>query len=174
VRAIFDAAGLDAIRIFASGNLDEYRIAELEAAGAPIDCYGVGTRMNTSADAPYLDCAYKLQEYDGVARRKRSEGKATWPGRKQVFRRRGADGCFAHDELTLEGRDAAGEPLLVPFMRGGEPIEPRLTLEESREHACRQLLRLPDAMRALAPASAYPVEVSAAVRDLAAEVDART
>ena len=75
------------VTIFASGNLDEYRLRELVRQQAPIDGFGVGTRMNTSADAPYLDCAYKLQEYEGRPRRKRSEGKATWPGRKQVFRR---------------------------------------------------------------------------------------
>lgn len=173
VRAILDAGGLSHATVFASGNLDEYRIARLEASGAPIDGYGVGTRMNTSADAPYLDCAYKLQEYDGVARRKRSEGKATWPGRKQVFRSRNGDGRFAGDALTLEGREAGGEPLLVPFMRGGQPIEPRVTLGGSRARARRQLLRLPEPLRLLTPAAAYPVEVSAAIRALAAEVDVR-
>lgn len=83
VRAILDDAGVQSIGIFASGNLDEYRVRDLVAAGAPIDGFGVGTRMNTSADAPYLDCAYKQTEYAGLPRRKRSEGKATWPGRKQ-------------------------------------------------------------------------------------------
>lgn len=82
------------VRIFASSNLDEYRLHELLAAGAPIDGFGVGTRINTSADSPYLDCAYKLQEYAGRARRKRSEGKATWPGRKQVYRRVDGDGPY--------------------------------------------------------------------------------
>ncbi|MGZ5661229.1 MAG: nicotinate phosphoribosyltransferase [Usitatibacter sp.] len=173
VRAILDAGGLGHATIFASGNLDEYQIAELEASGAPIDGYGVGTRMNTSADAPYLDCAYKLQEYDGVARRKRSEGKATWPGRKQIFRQRGGDGRFVGDALTLEGGESAGEPLLVPFMRGGQPIEPRVTLGEARARARRHLLRLPEALRSLAPATAYPVEVSASIRALSTEVDAR-
>ena len=92
VRAILDSGGCSDLTIFASGNLDEYRLAELVRGGAPIDGYGIGTRMNTSADAPYLDCAYKLQEYDGVPRRKRSAAKATWPGRKQVYRRVDAEG----------------------------------------------------------------------------------
>ncbi|MCG6861595.1 MAG: nicotinate phosphoribosyltransferase, partial [Chromatiaceae bacterium] len=88
VRAILDRAGLSSIGIFCSGGLDEHDLVRLRAQGAPIDGFGIGTRLDTSADAPYLDCAYKLQEYAGLARRKRSEGKASWPGRKQVFRTR--------------------------------------------------------------------------------------
>lgn len=89
------------------------------------------------------------------------------------FRERGGDGRFVGDALTLEGHEGAGEPLLVPFMRGGEPIEPRVTFGVSRAGARRQLLRLPEPLRSLAPATAYPVEVSAAIRALAAEADAR-
>src|SRR5690606_4162166 len=92
VRRILDAAGLEQCSIFASGGLDEDELVRLAASDAPIDGFGVGTRLDTSADAPYLDCAYKLQEYGGRPRRKRSEGKATWPGQKQVFRKRAADG----------------------------------------------------------------------------------
>ena len=150
VRAILDAGGLAHVTIFASGNLDEHRVAALEAQHAPIDGYGVGTRMNTSADAPFLDCAYKLQEYDVLPRRKRSEGKATWPGRKQVYRRYDAAGRIAADVLTLEDADPFGEPLLVPFMRGGEALDPPVSLGESREHLRRQLARLPAPLRALA------------------------
>ena len=80
VRAILDEAGLREVRIFASGNLDEYLVRDLIESNAPIDAFGIGTRIDTSSDAPYLDCAYKLQEYAGRARRKRSEGKTTWPG----------------------------------------------------------------------------------------------
>jgi nicotinate phosphoribosyltransferase len=75
------------VRILASGNLDEEAVGTMVGSGAPIDDFAIGTRLDTSADAPYLDCAYKLQEYAGQARRKRSTGKATWPGRKQVYRR---------------------------------------------------------------------------------------
>lgn len=110
MRAILDAAALREITILASGNLDEQRVLELVAQGAPIDGFGVGTRMNTSSDAPFLDCAYKLQEYEGRARRKRSEGKATWPGCKQVFRRVGADGRFAGDIVTLSDETVDGYP----------------------------------------------------------------
>ncbi len=86
MRRILDAGGLEHVIIFASGDLDEYALRDMLAAGAPVDGFGVGTRLDTSSDMPYLDCAYKLQEYAGRARRKRSEGKATWPGRKQVYR----------------------------------------------------------------------------------------
>lgn len=173
VRAILDAGGMPSIRIFASGNLDEYEVARLIAAGAPIDGFGVGTRMNTSADVPYLDCAYKLQEYAGLARRKRSEGKATWPGRKQVWRGFDAAGRMTGDTLTLEGEAGAGLPLLDTVMRDGRRLAPSPALAEVRAHAQRQLASLPEALRALDRAAAYPVDVAEPVRELARRVDAR-
>lgn len=94
VRQKLDEAGLEHIRIFASGNLDEHRAAEFITQAVPIDGFGIGTRLTVSDDAPFLECVYKLQEYDGKPRRKRSEGKATLPGAKQVFRQRDADGLF--------------------------------------------------------------------------------
>ncbi len=174
VRAILDKGGLTEVTIFASGNLDEHRVDALVRSGAPIDGFGVGTRMNTSADAPYLDCAYKLQEYEGEPRRKRSEGKATWPGRKQVYRRCDANGRFMRDILALADTPRPGQPLLVPFIRGGELIEPRLSLEEARAHAHLELLRLPDSLRSLRPAAAYQLDVEPALAALAAEIDARS
>ena len=174
VRAILDDGGLPGVTIFASGNLDEYRLRELVAQRAPIDGFGVGTRMNTSADAPYLDCAYKLEEYDGRPRRKRSEGKATWPGRKQVWRRYDGQGRLAGDVLTLESDVAPGGavPLLAPVMRkrrGSARTDP---LRDAREHARAELARLPDALRALDEAPSYQVEIAPALRALAAEIDA--
>ncbi len=173
VRAILDTGGAPGIRIFASGNLDEYEVRRLVAAGAPIDGFGVGTRMNTSADRPYLDCAYKLQEYAGAARRKRSEGKATWPGRKQVFRRCDAAGRMAGDTLTLETGSASGEPLLSTVMRAGRRLEVSPPLAEVRAYAQRQQAILPEALRDLEAAVAYSVEVAEPLRELASEVDAR-
>lgn len=173
VRAILDAGGAAGIRIFASGNLDEYAVARLVAEGAPIDGFGVGTRMNTSADAPYLDCAYKLQEYAGVARRKRSEGKATWPGRKQVFRRLDAAGRLAGDTLTLAGESAAGAPLLQAVMRAGRRLAPSPPLAAVREHARQQFAALPDDLRRLDGAPPYAAEVAEPLRELARQVDAR-
>ncbi|MEJ2479767.1 MAG: nicotinate phosphoribosyltransferase [Acidihalobacter sp.] len=172
VRGVLDAGGLRDVTIFASGNLDEYAVQALRADGAPVDGFGVGTRMDVSSDAPYLDCAYKLQEYAGRARRKRSEGKATWPGRKQVYRRYDAKGRMEGDCITLENAPVQGEPLLQPVMRGGELIAPLPNLEESREYALTQLGRLPPALRELAPRpSPYPVEIGAELDALARRLD---
>jgi len=173
VRTILDAGGLAGVTIFASGNLDEYRLRDLLGGGAPIDGFGVGTRMNTSADAPYLDCAYKLQEYGGQARRKRSEGKATWPGRKQVFRSYDANGCFAFDTLTLADDLQSGEALLQLVMKGGKRTAAPVPLSAIRSHAASQLERLPPPLRALEPAPPYEVAISAPLRALAREVDSR-
>jgi nicotinate phosphoribosyltransferase len=175
VRRILDEGGLSGINIFASGNLDEYKLAEFIAAAAPIDGFGVGTRMNTSADRPYLDCAYKLQEYAGVARRKRSEGKATWPGRKQVFRRYARDGLMAGDVLTTTTAVQPGEALLVPVMEQGRRLASSPALAGVREYAKAALSKLPLPLRALASASSpYPLAVDDSLRLLAAEVDRRT
>ncbi len=178
VRAILDAGGLPAITLFASGNLDEYRLAELVAAGAPIDGFGIGTRMNTSADAPYLDCAYKLEEYEGAPRRKRSEGKATWPGRKQVWRRQDAAGLVAGDTLGLEADAAPGTPLLQPVLRAGRPVGPAASsaalLDEARARLRTGLARLPAELRSLADAPPFAVDVAPSLRATAAALDART
>ncbi len=175
VRAILDAGGLRGATIFSSGNLDEYRVRELLAAGAPIDGFGVGTSLDTSSDAPSIDAVYKLQEYAGLARRKRSEGKATWPGRKQVFRQRAADGRIARDIVTVLGDKQAGTPLLVPVMRSGKRLAPPEPLAAARERAATELASLPAPLRALeSPVQPYPVEISSALRALAAEVDLRT
>jgi len=171
VRRILDDAGLSATTIFASGNLDEQRIAAL--ADAPIDGYGVGTALGTSQDAPALDMVYKLQSYAGTARRKRSEGKATWPGVKQVSRRLDGSGRLAVDRVHLAGEHAPGEPLLLPCMRAGRRLPGAPTLAQAREHHAAERARLPAPLCALEPAlPAYPVEISDGVRALAVEVDA--
>lgn len=174
VRAILDAGGLQTIRIFVSGNLDEYEVARLLAESAPIDGFGVGTRMNVAADHPYFDCAYKLMEYAARPRRKRSEGKATWPGRKQVFRRYDANGRLQADVLSVEGDVQEGEPLLQPVMRGGRRLTPPVALSALREQTLAALGRLPEGLRRLDPSPPYPIEVSAALHRLAAQVDAGT
>jgi nicotinate phosphoribosyltransferase len=171
VRRILDDGGLRGTTIFASGDLDEYRLRELIARGAPIDGFGIGTRLDTSADVPYLDCAYKLQEYADRPRRKRSVGKATWPGRKQVWRRYDEQGCMAGDVVSLEHDSHAGEPLLLPAMRGGRRL-PQPTLAQAREHAARSLRLLPLPLEALEEEYVYPVEIAPALRQLAASVDA--
>jgi nicotinate phosphoribosyltransferase len=170
VRAILDAGGLQDVIIFASGDLDEYALRDMLAGGAPIDGFGIGTRVDTASDQPYLDCAYKLQEYAGRARRKRSEGKATWPGRKQVFRTCGADGRMAGDVVTLESDAQPGEQLLVPVMRGGRRLAPAPPLPEVRRRAAESLARMPEALRRLEEFD-YPVEIAPALHALAEQVD---
>lgn len=170
VRAILDAAGLPGIRIFASGGLDEHSLLALCRAGAPIDGFGVGSSLTTSSDAPVLDCAYKLQEYAGTARRKRSEGKATWPGRKQVYRSYAADGSIAGDLVALVDEPAAGVPLLCPAMRNGRRVAGFPSLSQARAHAAASLAQLPPALRRLEPAI-VPVTISDGIRRLAAELD---
>lgn len=174
VRHILDAGGLHDATIFVSGSLDEYRVRDLLAAGAPIDGFGIGSRLDTSADAPYLDCAYKLEEYAGLARRKRSEGKATWPGRKQVYRRYDGDGRMREDVLTLDDDPQEGEPLIRPVMRGGRRLTSMPTFTESRLHAAAELARLPESLRSLEGATRYPVHVAPALSELARRVDERT
>jgi nicotinate phosphoribosyltransferase len=173
VRRILDEGGLRDVTIFASGGIDETVIANIIRSGAPIDGFGIGSSLTTSYDAPGLDCVYKLEEYAGLPRRKRSAGKATWPGRKQVWRRFGADGRMAGDILSLENNDQPGEPLIELVMQGGKRLKPAPTLAEMRARAARDLERLPEPLRRLEPGASYPVEVSEALRRLAAEVDGR-
>ena len=174
VRHILDAGGLAQVKIFASSGIDEYSLQELIGGGAPIDGYGIGTHRTTSADAPYLDCAYKIQEYAGEARRKRSEGKATWPGRKQVYRRYDEDGRMAGDVLTVEGDPQPGEALIHPVMAVGQRVQPPTPLADARRRAARALAHLPEHLRRLEHEPPYPVEVAPALRALAEAVDRRT
>jgi nicotinate phosphoribosyltransferase len=169
VRTILDAGGLADVTIFASGGLDEDSLAQFTRAFVPIDGYGIGTSLDVSSDAPALDCAYKLQEYAGIARRKLSEGKATYPGRKQVWRQRDGEGTFSKDVLSLLDERHAGEALLKPVLRAGQ-VCARPSLDEIRRHARDELEHLPQALRQLEP-FAYPVGVSIALQELAAECD---
>ncbi|HEY0834482.1 MAG TPA: nicotinate phosphoribosyltransferase [Azospirillum sp.] len=173
VRAILDAGGLTRTRIIASGGLDETAIAALVAAGAPIDSFGVGTSLTTGGDAPALDCAYKLVEYAGLPRRKRSPGKATWPGRKQVFRRTDADGRVLGDRMTVSGRADAGRPLLVPVLRHGRRAGPPPGLAAIRTHAADELASLPEPLRRLSGPGTIDVEIDPELHRLAEEADRR-
>jgi nicotinate phosphoribosyltransferase len=173
VRQILDAGGLQGVTIFASGGIDEGDLAAMARQRAPIDGFGIGTSLTTSFDLPALDCAYKLQEYAGLPRRKRSTGKATWPGRKQVWRHYGPDGRIVRDVLSVEGDAQAGEPLIEPVMRGGRRLSPRPALAELRARAARSLQRLPEPLRRLQPGASCPVVVAEALERLAEAVDRR-
>jgi nicotinate phosphoribosyltransferase len=167
-REILDRGGRREVRIVASGDLDESRIAEIVAAGSPIDSFGVGTRMVTSADAPTLQGVYKLVavEEPGRAARgvaKKSAGKRTAPGTKQVWRRRASDGTMVEDLVTpVADRPAQGpwEPLLEPWMSGGRLCRQLPTLEENRSYARRQVAGLPEPLRGLGAAPPFPVTMA--------------
>ncbi len=173
VREILDDGGLGDLLIFASGGIDETKLAEIVAADAPIDGFGIGTSLTTSEDVPALDCAYKLQEYAGVARRKLSAGKATWPGRKQVWRSFAADGVMSGDVLSLDGDDQPGEPLIKQVMKNGRRAAPLPPLADVREHAAKNLAHLPAPLKQMTPAGPYPTQVGEALVHLAEEVDRR-
>jgi nicotinate phosphoribosyltransferase len=171
VRNILDEGGLTGTRIVASGGLDEAAVAGLVDGGAPIDSFGIGTSLATSSDAPALDCAYKLVEYAGSPRRKRSTGKATWPGRKQIFRHYGSDGLIEADRLSTFESDEPGRPLLVPVMRNGRRISKPLDLDAIRTHAAAELASLPEPLRRLAACDPFKVEIAPILHRLAQEAD---
>jgi nicotinate phosphoribosyltransferase len=165
-RAMLDEAGLADAGIFASGSLDEYAIAALVSAGAPIDAYGVGTKMGVSADAPYLDSAYKLAAYDGRPVMKLSAGKTSAPGAKQVYR--GPDG----DVLALreEPPPPDHEPLLVPVMREGRRLSAPEPLAAAQQRCRADLAWLPPAARVLRNPMPVPVGISEQVKALQDQV----
>ena len=173
VRRILDEARLREVHIFASGGLTEDSAAEFLRAGAPIDGFGMGTSLTTSSDVASLDCVYKLQEYAGLSRRKRSTGKATWPGRKQVWRSYATDERMAADVLSVENDEHNGEPLIELVMQGGRRVTPSPPLAAIRERAACDLARLPEPLRRLDPDAGYPVQIGARLLRLAEEVDTR-
>jgi nicotinate phosphoribosyltransferase len=172
VRAVLDEAGCTDVRILASGDLDEYVISGLVGAGAPIDAFGVGTRLGTSADEPSLGVVYKLvADVDGP-RAKRSTGKVTLPGAKQVWRRRGGGGVPVADVLALEGEEVEGaEPLLRHVVAGGRRLL-RPPLGEARERCAVAVASLPPSLRSLdvGPAPPFPVELGPELHALAEAV----
>jgi nicotinate phosphoribosyltransferase len=164
-RALLDAAGLQQLKIVASGGLNELRIEALVKAGAPIDIFGVGSDMSVSADAPYLDIAYKLTEFAGSGRMKLSAHKSTMPGRKQVFRHY-LDGVAVGDLIALRDETLNGKPLLEPAMRSGKRLRaPAADLSSLRVSAARMINEMPRALLALGgPVQGYPVAVSDRLR----------
>jgi nicotinate phosphoribosyltransferase len=169
VRQILDRGGFKDMQIFASGNLDEYIIHDLVSQEAPIDGFGVGTKLDTSEDAPYLECAYKLMEYAGQPRFKKSQGKATIPGRKQVFRQLEGK-TMVGDIITVEGDEAGGIPLLTKVMSGGQRTTRRQDLKDIASYARSQLQSLPAHFRELKTKPPYPVKISPVLSSLRKEV----
>ena len=174
VRRILDQVGLEYVKILASGGLDEYELDSLVQAGAPIDLFGVGTRVGVSGDAPYSDMVYKLVEYDGRPVTKLSVGKAYPPGRKQVYRLRRPDGVFDRDIVALEDEGLpGGEPLLQPVMANGRRVAPNPSLEEIRQRFIEDFAALDQHHKRLRNPPAYPVTFSNRLNRLMAQVQER-
>jgi nicotinate phosphoribosyltransferase len=174
-RRVLDEHGLRDVAIFASGNLNEYRIQELIRAGAPIDAFGVGTDLVVSADAPSLDIAYKLSEYRGKPRVKTSLNKVNLPGSKQLFRALNESGGFGGDIIGLsdegattiahEFRPPCSEValLLHKQFENGKRVGPRSPLAESRERLLESMAKLGQRYKDLDQPDTYPVRHSAAL-----------
>jgi nicotinate phosphoribosyltransferase len=168
VRERLDDAGLERVQIFASGNLDEYGVQKLLRSKAPIDAFGIGTRLGTSEDAPNLDIVYKLAQLDARPLLKLSTDKATLPGIKQVWREDDDEGTAVRDTVGLADEDRPGRPLLAPVMEGGRRLPSGIeSLDTARDRAAQELRRLPTAMRRLeAEIEPYPVTVSERLQSL--------
>ncbi len=161
VRRILDDAGLPDMQIYASSNFDEFKIAEMVKAGAPIDAFGVGTRVGVSADAPYLDIVYKLARLGNRDIRKLSPGKVTLAGQKQVFRYLDDQGRYQKDVIGCRDETIPGtRPLLTAVMRAGRRQQPANTLEEIRRRFEAQAACLPERFKTIHRHEAYPVTVS--------------
>ncbi|MGH9194260.1 MAG: nicotinate phosphoribosyltransferase, partial [Acidimicrobiia bacterium] len=171
VRALLDDLGHPEIQIFASGDLDEYRVADLLSRDSPIDGFGVGTRLGTSSDAPFLGAIYKLVEDKAGPKRKLSTGKMTLPGLKQVYRLI-SDGKFERDVLALQEESPVegGQPVLLRAMEKGRRIVPHVdnasSTQSARERFTRTLANIPEPLRSLGRSASYEVSLSPALAAL--------
>jgi nicotinate phosphoribosyltransferase len=168
VRRILDAAGLKDVKIIGSGGLDEFDLDRL--AKAPYDSYGVGTKMGVSADAPFADIAYKLVEFQNRPVMKLSTGKASWPGKKQVFRQKADDGLTEKDIIGARDEELPGERILREVIRGGTITSAHPKLPEIREKLATDLAMLPGGVKALREPSRFPVEFSPKLKALRDQV----
>ena len=176
-RKMLDNAGLQDVLILASSGLDEYSITELARSNAPIDGFGVGTRVGVSADAPYTDFVYKLVEYDGKPVMKFSQDKVSLPGPKQVFRSRDSDGAFDHDVIARfdhEVRDGKSTPLLCQVMEDGHVTAPLPDLAGIRQYHKEQTERIPATLRGTNPTGSYRVEISRELRSITDQLSSRS
>ena len=170
-RRMLDSSGLSEVRIFASGNLDEYKINDLLKRGAKINSFGVGTKMGVSQDAPFIDAIYKISEItDGpgnfLPTMKLSQAKKTFPGRKQVYRVVDSNGKFVRDILALEGEQINARPLLKQVISKGKLIYVKPTLNQTRDFTRGNLLALADRYKRLIKPAVYPVIISPQLKRL--------
>lgn len=172
-RRMLDKNGLGYVRIFASGNLNEYKIDEMLKNGACIDFFGVGTDMSVSYDSPCLDVVYKLSEIELYGERKAkmkfSENKQTLPGRKQVFRQI-SNGKYIMDIITLDEEKVEGKPLLERFIKKGELVKKLPTLEDIRMRAINEVNMLEEKYKDIRKRYQYPVMISSGIKKLIKEL----
>ncbi len=166
VREILDRAGKEDGIIFASSDLNEYRIRDLLERGARIDAFGVGTELSLSSDSPTLGGVYKLVELDGEPKIKKSACKVTLPGKKQVYRYHGGDGLIERDVIALEHEDVDGTPLLERFVKKGRLVRDLETAHEARERTIERLGELPESLRDITTREEYPVLVTQEMYDM--------
>lgn len=170
-RKKFDRAGLSYVKIFASGNLDEFKICNLLSKGAKVDSFGVGTNMGASIDAPSLDVIYKLSEVTDEAGNflpamKLSKAKSTYPGRKQVFRLQDKNGKYTKDVLGLEKENIGGRRLLIPVVRQGRFVYKPLAVDKIKAFAKDDLARFPEKLKKIDARFRYPVIISPQLKKL--------
>ncbi len=175
VRQMLDEAGMGGVKIVASGDLDEYEIDRLLSEGAPLDLFGVGTKMVTSADSPYMHVVYKLVDVikgdKKLHRMKFSEDKITYPGGKQVWRLTDGNDNFTRDVLTMEEENPGeGEPLLEKVFENGKRVGPTYSLQEARKRASEQIGRLPEPCKKLRNPESYSVELSEEIKNTLREL----
>ena len=171
VREIFDESGFPEVKIFASGGFDEFKIQKILTAGAIIDAFGVGTRMGVSADAPYLNMAYKMVMYNGRPVMKLSSGKVSLAGPKQVFRQKNEQGFFKGDLIGLLKEEMADcESLLETVMQDGKRLLPREPLPEIQERFREEFNLLPETYKDLQGNPNYPVEITPRLQALQDQV----
>ena len=186
VREIFDEAGLHNVQIFASNDLDEFQIDQLLAAGAPIDGFGVGTRLATGANfnsltgeggPSALPGVYKhVERIEGeqvIVTMKLSEdrGKSTLPSRKQIHRLYDTEGYYTKDIISLWDENIQdSEALLVPVVHKGELVYSFPDMAAMQAKAKTELARLPTPYQRLTEAEEYPVVLSLGLEDLLEEL----
>ena len=174
-RKMLDKAGLESVKIFASGNLDEYKIKSLIDKGCCCDSFGVGTHMGVSIDAPALDVIYKISEVSDDSRNflptmKLSKGKVTFPGRKQVYRFADKRGFFARDCLALENEKINAKPLLVKVLDRGRLVYRIPSLEKIRRGVWQQLKKFPRPIKEVYSGYRYPVAASNKLKKLTSDL----
>jgi nicotinate phosphoribosyltransferase len=178
VRRELDRVGWKDVKIFASGDLDEYRIKKLVAQGAVIDAFGVGTALATPGDAPHLNLIYKLVEVERAGEvyeaAKLSAAKVTYPGRKQVLRHSNSKGQYIGDKITLDGEPSNGsEPMLIEVMRGGRRSAPAESISVLRGRCINSLARLPQKFLQINRSAVYPVRYSRSLKTMLEQVRRR-